>query len=146
MTTGIGEDREELVAPKKPQIPADSFAHRLMLVRAHTGYLTVKDAADRCGLNYGSWSNWERGALPRDLLGVVQKISQGLDIDFDWLLFGGNPRTSAGRRDDTPRYRDADEEVDQKRSDARRPGGVGRPPNVPSGSRRPSFLRKPIPA
>lgn len=88
MTTGIGEDRGELVAPKKAQIPADTFAHRLMLVRAHAGYMTVKDAAERAGLNYGSWSNWERGSMPRDLLDVVQKISDALDIDYDWLLFG----------------------------------------------------------
>lgn len=70
-------------------IPADTFGVRLMLVRAHAGHITVKDAAEKCGLNYGSWSNWERGKMPRDLLDVVESISEGLGIDRDWLLHGG---------------------------------------------------------
>lgn len=59
-----------------------------MLCRFHTG-LTVKKAAARCGLNYGSWSKWENGASPRDLLTVVARISEGLGVDREWLLFGG---------------------------------------------------------
>jgi transcriptional regulator with XRE-family HTH domain len=70
-------------------VPADTFGHRLMLVRAHCGHIPVREAADRCGLNYGSWSNWERGKMPRDLLEVVEAIAQGLGIDEEWLLRGG---------------------------------------------------------
>ena len=70
-------------------VPADTFGHRLMLVRAEKGHLTVKEAAERCGLNYGSWSNWERGKLPRDILDVADAVSEGLGIDRDWLLRGG---------------------------------------------------------
>jgi transcriptional regulator with XRE-family HTH domain len=90
---GTGEEREQMATNsgirRHGGIPADTFANRLILVRAFAGYATVKDAAERCGLNYGSWSNWERGARPRDLLDVVQKISNGLGINYNWLLFGG---------------------------------------------------------
>jgi len=78
-------------------IPVDSFGNRLMLVRAHLGHLTVKDAAERCGLNYGSWSNWEHGKLPRDILDVAEAVAEGLSIDRDWLLHGG-PLAETARR------------------------------------------------
>lgn len=131
------------MAPKKQRIPADTFAHRLMLVRADAGYLTVKDAADRCGLNYGSWSNWERGSTPRDLLDVVQRISDALDIDYDWLLFGSAGR---GRRAVTTRYAQdgrAEALSPTGSSRNRRPGGPSRPPNVASATTRPAILRRP---
>ena len=92
------EDREGRIVAA---IPADTFGVRLMLVRAHAGHMTVKDAADKCGLNYGSWSNWERGKMPRDLLDVVEAIAEGLGIDRDWLLHGG-PLTRPSRK---PRVR-----------------------------------------
>lgn len=75
-------------------IPVDTFAARLVLVRMHCGYLTIKDAAARCGVNYGSWSNWERGIEPARMLEVVDKIAAGLGVDRNWLLFGG-PLTKA---------------------------------------------------
>jgi transcriptional regulator with XRE-family HTH domain len=80
-------------------IPADTFAVRLMLVRHHAGDITIRSAADRCGLNYGSWSNWERGGKPRDLLDTVERISEALSIDRDWLLFGGPLAQEVRRRD-----------------------------------------------
>lgn len=70
-------------------VPADTFAARLALARMHADNITIRDAAERCGLNYGSWSNWERGKKPRDLLETVEAISEGLGVDRDWLLFGG---------------------------------------------------------
>jgi transcriptional regulator with XRE-family HTH domain len=100
-TASTGEDRErELAASEEPRrgdIPADTFANRLLLARTHAGWLTVKEAAERCGLNYGSWSNWERGARPRDLLDVAQKVADGLRIDHEWLLFGGPLLGARGR-------------------------------------------------
>jgi hypothetical protein len=100
-TASTGEDRErELAAsedPRRGDIPADTFANRLLLARTHAGYLTVKEAAERCGLNYGSWSNWERGVRPRDLLEVVRDVSVGLRIDYEWLLFGGPLLGARGR-------------------------------------------------
>jgi transcriptional regulator with XRE-family HTH domain len=70
-------------------VPADSFGHRLMLARAERGHLTVKEAAEKCGLNYGSWSNWEHGKLPRDILDVIEAVAEGLNLDRDWLRDGG---------------------------------------------------------
>jgi transcriptional regulator with XRE-family HTH domain len=76
--------------------PEDTFAARLLLVR-HDLDLTQIEAAERCGLDDGSWSNWENGTRPRDLAGVVSQISRNLDVDRDWLMWGapwlplGNP-------------------------------------------------------
>ena len=63
-------------------IPADTFAHRLLLIRAERG-ITLREAADKCGLNYGSWNGWERGSMPRDILDVTEAIAEGLGIDQD---------------------------------------------------------------
>lgn len=101
-TANTGEGRErELATPDDGQqgaIPADTLANRLLLARTHAGYLTVKEAAERCGLNYGSWSNWERGARPRDLLDVVRAVADGLGMDYNWLLFGGPLLPARGAR------------------------------------------------
>lgn len=71
-------------------IPTDTFAHRLLLVRAQMGHLTVKDAAEKCGLHPAAWAKWEqRGSLPRDILDVTEAIADGLNVDRDWLLHGG---------------------------------------------------------
>jgi hypothetical protein len=81
------------------RIPADTFAARLRLARMFAGDVSIREAAPRCGLNYGSWTGWERGALPRDLLAVVEAVSEGLDIDRDWLLFGGPLAEAEENRD-----------------------------------------------
>lgn len=90
-TSPQGEDaRQASDSPPMPSaIPLDTFANRLMLVRAHAGNITIKKAAEMCGLNYGSWSNWERGSRPQDIVDVVERISEGLGIDAQWLLLGG---------------------------------------------------------
>jgi len=98
-TASTGDDREVVVPEQTHQgdIPSDTLSNRLLLARTHAGFLTVKEAAERCGLNYGSWSNWEGGARPRDLLDVVRKIANGLDINYEWLLFGGPLLPARGR-------------------------------------------------
>lgn len=142
MTTSPGTSAAE-VHDGPGIVPDDTFASRLDRIRKHFG-LTIEQAAERTGLNYGSWSNWERGMRPRREVEVAEQIAESLGVDLNWILFGDRPRKSAVRRTDTPRYEMVDDaEVGQKRSDRRRPGGVTRPPNVPSGSRRPSFLRQP---
>lgn len=83
MTIGEVEDT------RRRPIPVDTFAGRLKLTRLHAGDLTIMEAAERCGLLNQSWSNWERGSHPRDLLDVAATISEELDVDFDWLLRGG---------------------------------------------------------
>lgn len=76
-------------------VPTDQFRHRLVLVRRELD-LTVKEAAARCGLHYATWSTWENGARPADLVGVVTAISSGLGVDRDWLLWGGSLGSGPG--------------------------------------------------
>lgn len=70
-------------------VPEDTYAHRLMLVRAHAGHLSIREAAEKCGLNYASWANWERGARSRSMVEDAEVISDEFGIDRDWLLHGG---------------------------------------------------------
>lgn len=93
MTTASTGERDERAntRPATPtgDIPADTFAARLVLARHHAGRLSIEKAAALCGVNHGSWANWESGARPRDKIEVGQAIASGLGIDLDWLLFGG---------------------------------------------------------
>ena len=99
MTTSTGESAADLRdQPGRGAIPADTFAARLRLVRMHAGDLTILEAAERTGLNYGSWSNWERGMMPRDLRDVVLAITGALGIDRDWLMYGGQLAPEPRRR------------------------------------------------
>jgi transcriptional regulator with XRE-family HTH domain len=69
--------------------PIDSFAIRLLLVRRALG-LTQEEAAEKCGLDNGSWSNWENGKNPRNMAEAVHKIVRALGVDRDWLIWGGD--------------------------------------------------------
>lgn len=71
------------------QVPADTFAARIMLARMHAGNLTYSQAAERCGLSRENWANWERGKRPRDMGDAVRRISDGLGVDREWLMWGG---------------------------------------------------------
>lgn len=93
-TPGDGTERA------RRDIPTDSFANRLMLARAHAGHLSIRDAAERCGLGRGAWTHWEKGGVPVDLLYVVEVISEKLGVDPAWLLEGGalaEPETRSRR-------------------------------------------------
>jgi transcriptional regulator with XRE-family HTH domain len=76
-------------------IPPDNFADRLLRARK-ARQLTVAQAAARAGVSAATWSTWERGAHPRDLLDVVRRVSGGLDVDRDWLVWGATATTSRG--------------------------------------------------
>jgi transcriptional regulator with XRE-family HTH domain len=90
MTTTTGEERGiDPAAQGRGKIPQDSFEARLILVRLHAGNLTIEKAAARCGLLNQNWSNWERGIKPRDKEDTVRRISEGLGIDREWLMWGG---------------------------------------------------------
>jgi hypothetical protein len=94
MTPTGGGDERELVAgaqsaEAKGAIPADTFAARLMLARMHAGHLSIREAADKCGIGRGAWTNWEHGARPVDRLEICRAIADALEIDYNWLLFGG---------------------------------------------------------
>lgn len=71
------------------RIPEDTYARRLMLARDHAGHLSIREAAERCGLNYHTWADWERGSASRTLIDDAETIAEGLDVDRDWLLHGG---------------------------------------------------------
>lgn len=127
----------------------DTFAARLVLARMHAGNMTIQDAAERCGLINQSWSNWEKGMKPRDLLEVVQAISEGLGIDQNWLLFGGplaKPEPAARRRKD--RHGRVGESTLQYPARAPHHPRDRRPATAPTGRRyendRPRVLRVPI--
>lgn len=97
-STGEGRDQElQHTELHKGAIPADTFGNRLVLSRTHAGHLSIREAADMCGLNRGSWQGWERGLRPRDIIDVVDRIADKLGIDRDWLLFGGALTPSRGK-------------------------------------------------
>jgi len=95
---GVGGERELAVATPKPRgrIPADTLPNRLMLARKLAG-LSIREAADLCELGRGAWTNWENGARPLDALEITGIIAEKLDIDVEWLRFGGPLTPSRGR-------------------------------------------------
>lgn len=101
MTANTGErdirdsGRDYPVGPG--DIPADSFAVRLVLARFHAGRLSIEKAAERCGLNSGNWVRWEDGARPRDKVEVAHAVASGLGMNFNWLLLGGPLLPARGR-------------------------------------------------
>jgi transcriptional regulator with XRE-family HTH domain len=78
----------------EPLIPEDTFGLRLIIVRRALG-LSQQEAAERCGLDDGSWSNWESGTKPRGLDEVVRTIAERLHVDRDWLMWGGPLRSGS---------------------------------------------------
>ena len=102
MTANIGE--HETTAPvteRRGRIPADTLPNRLMLARALAGHLSIREAADLCGLGRGAWTKWERGTRPSDPLEILPIIAEKLDVDEHWLLWGGpldGPRGRPVRR------------------------------------------------
>lgn len=75
-------------------IPADTFGTRLLIARKQKG-LTVERVAKLCGVAHPTWTTWENGAHPRDLVGAVSRIASALEVDRDWLMWGG-PLTPGG--------------------------------------------------
>lgn len=69
-------------------IPTDTFGTRLFIIRKQRE-LTVEAVAKICGVAQPTWTTWEKGAHPRDLVGTVRKIAEALDVDRDWLMWGG---------------------------------------------------------
>lgn len=87
--TSPGDGRErELAGPQRGRIPADTLANRLMLARKLAG-ISIRDAADMCDLGRGAWTKWENGSRPLDLLEITGVIAEKLDVDLEWLRFGG---------------------------------------------------------
>jgi transcriptional regulator with XRE-family HTH domain len=74
-------------------IPTDSLANRLVLVRRELG-LSQREAAQRCGVGFGSWQSWENGSAPRNAIRDLVRVVQALNVDRDWLMFGGPLRAA----------------------------------------------------
>ncbi len=71
-----------------PWRPSDTLANRLLLVRTEYG-LSQREAAERCGIPFGSWQGMEKGRQSRGLDVKVARISLALGVDRDWLMWGG---------------------------------------------------------
>lgn len=133
-------------------IPADTFANRLILSRALAGHLSIREAAEKCGLGRGAWQNWEKGARPDDYDGLVDLIAARLGVDRHWLAAGGGLSAAAEqtrparwarslRRGDTETSHRSLPTRPQRRPTDRRP--AGRPAastTRPSGQRRTSLV------
>lgn len=95
MTANHGEP-----ASPSPQyagrVPVDSFSNRLVLARRLAG-VTIEQAAEAAGLSKSSWANWENGRRPQDRLEVCRAIADTLDVDYNWLVFGGPLLPARGR-------------------------------------------------
>lgn len=86
--------------PEGPgDIPADTWALRLVASRHHAGRLSINKAAARCGLDPDKWARWEAGGQPRDddKVEVTEAIAEGLGMNLTWLLFGGKLLPARGR-------------------------------------------------
>jgi transcriptional regulator with XRE-family HTH domain len=73
--------------------PEDTFGARLVLVRRELG-LSQSEAAERCGISGATWATWELGRSPRNMPRQVDKISDALGVDRDWLMWGGQLATT----------------------------------------------------
>lgn len=106
MTTPGESHERELAAPQRGRVPSDTLANRLLLARKLAG-LSIRDAADLCApraeelgvsLGRGAWTKWENGSRPLDYLEVTGIIAEKLDVDVQWLRFGGALEETIGRR------------------------------------------------
>jgi hypothetical protein len=65
MTANTGERENRDIPREYPEgpgdVPADTWAARLVLSRYHAGRLSIEKAAERCGINPGNWVRWENG-------------------------------------------------------------------------------------
>ena len=86
------------ISEQETWVPTDTFANRLVLIRRELG-MTVKAAAEATGIHYATWSTWENGSKPADIVHVVTNISEALNVDRDWLMWGktnNSPRQGPG--------------------------------------------------
>jgi transcriptional regulator with XRE-family HTH domain len=68
--------------------PTDTFSARLFLTRREKK-MSVEVAARTVGVSTATWSYWERGGTPRDMGQQVRRIADALEVDRDWLMWGG---------------------------------------------------------
>ena len=127
----------------RPRTPADTFANRLILSRATAGHLSIREAAERCGLGRGAWQNWEKGARPDDYDALVSLIADRLGIDRTWLRNGGGLTPTVEQTKPARWARNRNKDVfhravtrPPRRAIDSRPPGRPRSPVAPVGQRR----------
>jgi transcriptional regulator with XRE-family HTH domain len=147
MTANPGGSPEQ----KRGRIPADTFANRLLLARRMNG-LTIKQAAELIQVEgerdvASSWSNWENGRRPRDAPDTIRIIATALDVDEQWLMFGGplSPSVRPARitrrpGEATARYLS----MSDRPRDNRPRGRSGPIDNAPANRRRSVRISRPI--
>lgn len=89
--SGAGDDARmtALTDDRRSWVPRDTLAARLILVRRELG-LSQREAAERCGITFGSWQGMEDGHRQvRGLDDKVARISETLGVSRDWLMWGG---------------------------------------------------------
>jgi len=132
-SSGERDERELAVEQRRGRIPADTLPNRLMLARKLAG-VSIREAADLCGLGRGAWTKWENGARPLDLLEITAIIAEKLDVDLEWLRFGGALEGPRGREvrsltkrpvNDTFRYSTSSNRPTSTRPRGGRPNGRG---------------------
>lgn len=67
-----------------------------MLARKLDG-LTIDQAAQAAGVKPSSWANWEAGRRPQRETDILGMIADALDIDLEWLTYGGRLTSALGR-------------------------------------------------
>lgn len=137
MSTDIGAAQ----TTRQTGIPADTFGNRLMLARAQAGHISIREAADLCGVGRGAWTNWEKGARPEGYEDLTALIAERLGCDTEWLRHGGalrqvDDRKPRWRRSHSPspcKTRPADRPMPSRPIDGRAPGhpAIRRPPTGP---------------
>jgi DNA-binding XRE family transcriptional regulator len=125
MTANHGEP-ETTALPTRGRIPSDTLSNRLVLARRLAG-MTIDQAAEAAGLVSSSWANWENGRRPQQETDVLGAIADALDIDFNWLAFGGPLIPAMGR----PVRRMAKRTGADSTWNHPRPGGAGQVTNRP---------------
>lgn len=96
MTANPGEEPQTSALPTRGRIPSDTLSNRLVLARRLAG-MTIDQAAEAAGVTPSSWANWENGRRPHQEIDVLGAIADALDINLEWLVFGGPLIPAIGR-------------------------------------------------
>ncbi len=67
--------------------PPLDFAARLVLLRHFLG-ATVEEIARACDIPPATWSTWEHGTHPHQMMDKVNRIAAATGCSRDWLAFG----------------------------------------------------------